>query len=189
MAGVRICAGCRAALSCAGCGRIAAFPHRSTIARLPSGAVPAALRPPSAHRPPCLPASGAVAMGALARCRHVSRFCGARSAHLTLSDDCPSVQSSHISPSVLLRALHALQRDLRGGDTRRSEPIRRDAPDAADADARRDGRYSDQAPGAAGADGWHALRRTGERGRRAPPRRTSKAQTLTECAGREMPPP
>ena len=48
-------------------------------------------------------------------------------------------------------------------DTRRSERRRRDAADAANAVADRDGRYSDQAIRAAGADGWRALRRMRER--------------------------
>ena len=46
-----------------------------------------------------------------------------------------------------------------GGGTRRSERRRRDAQDAANALARRDGRYSDQATRCAGAAGLRALRR------------------------------
>ena len=60
-----------------------------------------------------------------------------------------------------LTTISASQREAwrGGGDTRRSKRRRRDAADAANAVARRDGRYSDQAPRAAVADGWRALRR------------------------------
>jgi hypothetical protein len=56
-------------------------------------------------------------------------------------------------------ALHWREAWRGGGDTRRSKRRRRDAADAANAGARRDGRYSDQAASAAVADGWRALRR------------------------------
>ena len=67
----------------------------------------------------------------------------------------------HICASHHLGARVLVLREARrgGGDTRRSKRRRRDAQDAAIALARRDGRYSDQAPRCAGAVGLRALRR------------------------------
>ena len=67
----------------------------------------------------------------------------------------------HASASLHLGARALALREARrgGGDTRRSKRRRRDAQDAAHALARRDGRYSDQAPRCAGAVGLRALRR------------------------------
>ena len=76
-----------------------------------------------------------------------------------------------------------------GGDTRRSKRRRRDAQDAAIALARRDGRYSDQAPRCAGAAGLRALRRRRARQPAVRRRSASRSSALTECAGRKMPPP
>ena len=97
----------------------------------------------------------------LARCRYMPVFARRKRRRL------------HRLPEPLLRfaqpwhgmdsltTISAFQREAwrGGGDTRRSKRRRRDAADAANAGARRDGRYSDQAPRAAVADGWRALRR------------------------------
>ena len=97
----------------------------------------------------------------------------------------------HASASLHLGARVPTLREARrgGGDTRRSKRRRRDAQDAAIALARRDGRYSDQAPRCAGAVGLRALRRMRARQPAVRRRSASRSSALTECAGREMPPP
>ena len=98
----------------------------------------------------------------LARCRYMPVFARRkrrRLAPLSLSHFCASHNLGAgwiLSPPSALTMREAWRG---GGDTRRSKRRRRDAADAANAVARRDGRYSDQAPRAAVADGWRALRR------------------------------
>ena len=95
------------------------------------------------------------------RCRLHLSICATLALRTSLAhQECHASHASHLSNPW--RAIHELiGREARrgGGGTRRSKRRRRDAQDAAIALARRDGRYSDQAPRCAGAVGLRALRR------------------------------